>query len=71
MRYNLCAEHRCSHLTKIKSTVAICTQKLDEKARVFAPVRNGKVAGAIPAESTFAILSIKGALYLMGLVLSV
>ncbi len=26
-------------------------QKLDEKARVFAPVRNGKVAGAIPAES--------------------
>ena len=27
-------------------------QKLDEKARVFAPVCNGKVAGAIPAEST-------------------
>ena len=27
-------------------------QKLDEKARVFAPVRNGKIAGAIPAEST-------------------
>ena len=26
-------------------------QKLGEKAGVFAPVRNGKVAGAIPAES--------------------
>ncbi len=28
------------------------TQKLDEKATGLSPVRNGKAAGAIPAEST-------------------
>ena len=28
-------------------------QKLDEKARVFAPVRNGGVAGSNPAESIY------------------
>ena len=28
-------------------------QKLDEKAKGLTPVRNGKVAGAIPAESIF------------------
>ena len=37
--------------SKIKYTAVRTKQKLDEKARVFAPVRNEKVAGAIPAES--------------------
>ena len=50
------AEHRCSHLTKIKSTVARMKQKLDEKARGLTPVRNGKTAGAIPAESIYVVL---------------
>ncbi len=39
--------------SKIKYTVVRTKQKLDEKARVFALVRNEEAAGANPAESTF------------------
>ena len=51
MRYNLCAKTQMFALNENKIYGGYMKQKLDEKARGLTPVRNGEVAGAIPAES--------------------